>query len=247
MDLLSILGVLIALAAIIGGNLLEGGDVSALLNLPAALIVIGGTLGAIVLQNSGRVLKRSFKQIFWILLPPYVSLDEGMQKIIGWSMVARKEGLLGLESVAEKEIDGFSRKGLQLLVDGAESEVIRNVMELDLSAQEQRDLSGAKVYEAMGGYAPTLGILGAVLGLIHVMGHLEDPAMLGPGIATAFVATVYGVGLANLFYFPIANKLKGIVSDQVTYRELMIEGVVAIAEGENPKSIELKLKGFLES
>jgi chemotaxis protein MotA len=247
MDLLSIVGVLIALTAIIGGNLIEGGDVSALLNLPAALIVVGGTFGAIVLQNSGVVLKRSFRQILWVLIPPYVSFEEGIEKLIGWSMVARKEGLLGLESVADEEIDDFSRKGLQLLVDGAESEVIRNVMELDLNTQEQRDLNSAKVYEAMGGYAPTLGILGAVLGLINVMGHLEDPAMLGPGIATAFVATVYGVGLANLFYFPIANKLKGIVANQTMYREMMIEGVVAIAEGENPKSIELKLKGFLET
>lgn len=247
MDLLSIFGVLIALAAVIGGNIIEGGDVSALLNLPAALIVIGGTFGAIVLQNPGSVLKRSFKQFVWILLPPYYSFEEGMQKIIGWSMVARKEGLLGLESLADQELDTFSRKGLQLLVDGAEAEVIRNIMELDLSTQEQRDLNGAKVYEAMGGYAPTLGILGAVLGLIHVMGHLEDPAMLGPGIATAFVATIYGVGLANLFYFPIANKLKGIVADQAMYREMLIEGVAAIAEGENPKSIEMKLKGFLES
>jgi len=247
MDLLSIFGVLIALVAIIGGNLLEGGDVSALLNLPAALIVIGGTFGATVLQNSAGVMLHSFRQALWILLPPYFNLQDGMEKIIGWSMVARKEGLLGLEAIAEQEADTFSRKGLQLLVDGAEAEVIRSVMELDLSIQEERDLSGAKVYEAMGGYAPTLGILGAVLGLIHVMGHLEDPAMLGPGIATAFVATVYGVGLANLFYFPIANKLKAIVSGQATYREMLIEGVVAIAEGENPKFIELKLKGYLTS
>lgn len=247
MDLLSILGVLIALAAVIGGNIIEGGDVSALLNLPAALIVIGGTIGAIVLQNPGPVLKRSCRQFLWVVIPPYYSFEDGMQKIVGWSMLARKEGLLGLESLADQEVDPFSRKGLQLLIDGAEAEIIRNVMELDLNAKEQRDLCGAKVYEAMGGYAPTLGILGAVLGLVHVMGHLEDPSMLGPGIATAFVATIYGVGLANLFYFPVANKLKGIVADQAMYREMLIEGVAAIAEGENPKSIELKLKGFLES
>ncbi len=244
MDLLSILGIIIALVAVIGGNVIEGGDVSALLNLPAALIVIGGTIGAIVLQHSWSVLKRATRQFFWIILPPYINFNEGMQKIVNWSLVARKEGLLGLEEVADSEPDLFSRKGLQLLVDGAEAEVIRNVMELDLSAQEQRDMNGTKVYEAMGGYAPTLGILGAVLGLIHVMRHLEDPAMLGPGIATAFVATIYGVALANLFYFPIASKLKGIVNEQSLYREMLIEGIVAIAEGENPKAIELKLKGF---
>ncbi|WLQ14724.1 flagellar motor protein [Hahella aquimaris] len=246
MDLLSIVGVLIALVAIIGGNMIEGGDVSSLLNLPAALIVVGGTFGAIVLQHSGKVLKRSFKQFIWVFLPPYISFEDGIQKVISWSMVARKEGLLGLESVAEKERDPFSRKGLQLLVDGAEPESIRNIMELELNSRELRELDASKVYEAMGGYAPTLGILGAVLGLIQVMSHLEDPSMLGPGIATAFVATIYGVALANLFYFPIANKLKGIVHEQSLLREMMIEGIVGIAEGENPKAIELKLKGFLQ-
>ncbi len=246
MDILSIVGVLVAFIAIVGGNIIEGGEVSALLNLPAAMIVIGGTTGAIVLQHSYPVLKRSLIQFAWVFLPPYISFTVGIEKIINWSMIARKEGLLGLEEIAEKEPDLFSRKGLQLLVDGAEPEAIRNVLELELNSREQRDLNGSKVYEAMGGYAPTLGILGAVLGLIQVMRHLEDPSMLGPGIATAFVATIYGVALANLFYFPIANKIKGIVHEQSLYREMMIEGVVAIAEGENPKTIELKLKGFVE-
>ncbi|OZG72867.1 flagellar motor protein [Hahella sp. CCB-MM4] len=247
MDILSIVGVLIAFVAIIGGNIIEGGEVSALLNLPAAMIVVGGTIGAISLQHSAPVLKRSLIQFGWVFLPPYINFQSGIDKLINWSMVARKEGLLGLEEIAEKEPDPFSRKGLQLLVDGAEPESIRNVMELELGSREQRDLNSSKVYEAMGGYAPTLGILGAVLGLIQVMRHLEDPSMLGPGIATAFVATIYGVALANLFYFPIANKLKGIVYEQSLYREMMIEGVVAIAEGENPKAIELKLKGFIDS
>ena len=246
MDILSIVGVLIAFIAIIGGNVIEGGEVSALLNLPAAMIVIGGTTGAIILQHSYPVLKRCLTQFLWVFLPPYINFTAGIEKIINWSMIARKEGLLGLEEIADKEPDLFSRKGLQLLVDGAEPEAIRNVLELELNSREQRDLNGSKVYEAMGGYAPTLGILGAVLGLIQVMRHLEDPAMLGPGIATAFVATIYGVALANLFYFPIANKIKGIVHEQSLYREMMIEGVVAIAEGENPKTIELKLKGFVE-
>ena len=161
-------------------------------------------------------------------------------------MVARKDGLLGLESIADLEVDHFSRKGLQLLVDGAEPEAIRSIMEVDLITQEGRDLQAAKVYEGMGGYAPTIGIIGAVMGLIHVMGNLADPSQLGSGIAVAFVATIYGVGLANLLLIPIGNKLKSVVLRQSRYREMLLEGILSIAEGENPRSIELKLQGFID-
>src|SRR5690606_17329926 len=146
---------------------------------------------------------------------------------------------------AETERALLARKGLQLLVDGAEPEVIRNVLELELTAREQRDLAGAKVYDSLGGYAPTIGIIGAVLGLIHVMQHLEDPSTLGPGIATAFVATIYGVAFANLLFFPIAGKLKSLVEREAQYREMIIEGLIGVAEGENPRSIELKMQSFI--
>ncbi len=245
MDLLSIIGVILAFGAIIGGNFIEGGSIDALINLPASIIVVGGTFAAIMLQTTVKLLKHSAGMLTWVFMPPYVSLEDGIDKVVKWSMRARKEGLLGLEALASKEGEPFAKKGLQLLVDGAESDTIRSVMEVDLIAKENRDIDGAKVYESMGGYSPTIGIIGAVMGLIHVMSNLADPSTLGTGIATAFVATIYGVAFANLFLFPVANKLKSVIKLESLYRELMIEGLVSISEGENPRSIELKLKGFI--
>ncbi|MEX0605930.1 MAG: flagellar motor protein [Marinobacter sp.] len=245
MDILSLLGIILAFVAILGGNLLEGGALSSLFNGPAALIVIGGTLAATSLQTSWPVLRCAFAQVRWVFLPPYVGLEDGIGKVIDWSVKARKQGLLGLEGLAEREPERFARKGLQLLVDGAEPESIRGIMEVDLDSREQRDLDAARVFEAMGGYSPTIGIIGAVMGLIQVMTNLEDPASLGSGIATAFVATIYGVALANLLFFPIANKLRGLVRVRSRYEDMMIDGLIAIAEGENPRSIELRLRGFL--
>ena len=245
MDLLSIFGVILGFGAILGGNYLEGGHIGSLFNGPAALIVIGGTFAAILLQTPFKLLKHGLAMLKWVFLPPYVSIDDGIEKVISWSMRARKEGLLGLESIVEKETEYFAGKGLQLLVDGAEPEVIRNVLELDLLSKERHDLNSAKIYDGMGGYSPTIGIIGAVMGLIHVMSNLADPASLGSGIATAFVATIYGVAFANLIFFPVATKLKTVIQGQSVYREMLIEGLVAISEGENPRSIELKLRGFI--
>jgi len=246
MDILSLLGITLAFVAILGGNVLEGGALSSLFNAPAGLIVIGGTLAATILQTSWPILKRSFIQVRWVLVPPYVSMEGGIGKVIDWSVKARKQGLLGLEGMSENEPENFARKGLQLLVDGAEPEAIRSILEVDLDSREQRDLESARVYEAMGGYSPTIGIIGAVMGLIQVMTNLEDPESLGSGIATAFVATIYGVALANLLFFPVANKLRGIIRERTRYEDMMIDGIIAIAEGENPKSIELRLRGFLQ-
>lgn len=246
MDVLSIAGVVLAFVAILGGNYIEGGHVSALLNGPAALIVLGGTLGASLLQTPLNIFQRSLKIIRWIFQPPSIDLQAGISLVVGWSMVARKEGLLGLETMADTESDSFARKGLQLLVDGAEPEAIRSILEVDLITQENRDLSAAKVFESMGGYAPTIGIIGAVMGLIHVMGNLADPSKLGNGIAVAFVATIYGVGVANLFLIPIGSKLKAVVQRQSRYREMLLEGILSISEGENPRSIELKLQSFMD-
>ena len=246
MDVLSLIGVILAFVAILGGNYLEGGHVGALLNGPAALIVIGGTLGAAFLQAPLNVLKRSGVVVRWIIIPPAIDLAGGIARVVGWSMTARKEGLLGLEPLADIEPDNYARKGLQLLVDGAEPEAIRSILEVDLYTQEGRDIQAAKVFESMGGYAPTIGIIGAVMGLIHVMGNLADPSKLGSGIAVAFVATIYGVGFANLLLLPIANKIKAIAMRQSRYREMLLEGILSIAEGENPRSIELKLQGFMD-
>ncbi len=247
MDVLSLLGIILAFAALLGGNLLEGGTLASLFNAPAGLIVVGGTLAATMLQTSGGLLRRAFVQARWVFVPPYIGLEDGIGKVMDWSVKARKQGLLGLEGAAEKEPEPFARKGLQLLVDGAETETIRSVLEVDLDSREQRDLEAAQVFEAMGGYSPTIGIIGAVMGLIQVMTNLTDPATLGSGIATAFVATIYGVALANLLFFPIANKMREIVRRRSRYEDMMIDGIAAIAEGENPRSIELRLRGFVQS
>ena len=246
MDALSLVGVILAFVAIIGGNYLEGGHAGALLNGPAALIVIGGTLGAVFIQAPMQVFKRALTILRWIVFPPRIDLVGGINSVVGWSMTARKEGLLGLESVADSEADPYARKGLQLLVDGTEPEAIRSILEVDLYTQEARDIQAAKVFESMGGYAPTIGIIGAVMGLIHVMGNLADPSQLGSGIAVAFVATIYGVAFANLLLLPVGNKLKAIVMRQSRQREMLLEGILSIAEGENPRAIELKLQGFMD-
>jgi chemotaxis protein MotA len=245
-DWLSLVGFLLGVFAVVGGNLLEGGNLAFLVNGPAIIIVFGGTLGAVMLQTPPQLFVNALKTLHWVGKPPRIDMQQRIQKIVQWSILARKEGLLGLENEIDHEPDSFVRKGLQLLVDGNETEIIRDCLELEMNAKEQQDLNAAKVFEAMGGYAPTLGILGAVLGLIQVMQNLTDPARLGQGIAIAFVATIYGVGLANLVFLPIAGKLKAHIRKMALLKELTIEGIVAIAEGENPRNIELKLSGFLE-
>jgi chemotaxis protein MotA len=247
MDLLSLIGVIIGFAAIIGGNYLEGGHMSALVNLPAGIIVIGGTVGAALLQTPMLNVKRALAMLPWVWSPPKLSFKQGVKKLVGWAQTARKEGLLGLEVLAESETDRFARKGLQLLVDGNEPESIRNVLEMESYLIEQRDIDSARFFESMGGYAPTIGIVGAVMGLIHVMGNLADPSKLGPGIAVAFVATIYGVASANLIFLPIANKLKACVKREANYREMVVEGIISIADGENPRAIDLKLNGYVRN
>jgi len=244
-DILTILGLIIGVSAILLGQQLEGGKLSTLINGPAALIVIGGTLGAVMLQSPMMVFIRAIKMSWWTISTPQFDSEAVIQKIINWSNIARREGLLGLENLEDAEKDPFSKKGLQLLIDGSEPESIRNIMEVDIHTRESFDIQAARVYESMGGYSPTIGIIGAVLGLIQVMGNLSDPSKLGGGIAVAFVATIYGVALANLVFLPIANKLKSIVLTDAHYSEMIVEGLVSIAEGENPRNIETKLLGFL--
>ncbi len=245
MDVLSIVGLVVGIGAIIFGQFLEGGHLDSLANGPAVVIVFGGTLGAIMLQSPVPVFVRALKIVVWVVRPPVYLATETIDKIVSWSHVARREGLLGLEGMSEQEQDTFARKALQLLVDGNEPETIRSTMEAEMYATEDRDVAAAKVYEGMGGYSPTIGIIGAVVGLIHVMGNLADPSKLGSGIAAAFVATIYGVGLANLVFLPIASKLKSYIARQTQYRQMVVEGIIAIAEGENPMNIELRLRGYM--
>ena len=246
MDILTLTGILLALFAILGGNVLEGGHISSLIQLTAFVIVAGGTLGAVMVQTPIRTFVRAMKISIWVIFPVKLQPEEAAEKIVNWSNIARREGLLGLEAIAEEEPDEFARKGLQLLVDGSEPEVIRSILEVEIDSKEHQDTQAAKVFDGLGGYSPTIGIIGAVMGLIHVMNNLADPSKLGGGIATAFVATIYGVGFANLFFLPMANKLKSQVHAQSQFREMIVEGVISIAEGENPRNIETKLQGYYQ-
>ncbi len=246
LDFMAVLGVVIGFAAILGGNYLEGGSARALLNTPAGIIVLGGTLGAVILQTPAAVLKRSITLLGWMLMPPEAQPRLVIKRIVGWAKRSRKSGLLGLEDEVSVAPDDFSRKGLMLLIDGSDPSTIRQTLELDSNLQLDQDLAAANVFRAMGGYAPTIGIIGAVLGLIQVMGNLDDPAALGAGIATAFVATIYGVGLANLLLLPIADRLRHIALNLEQHHALVIDGLLAVAEGEHPRIVETRLSGYAQ-
>ncbi|MHB1293014.1 MAG: flagellar motor protein [Sulfuricella sp.] len=245
MDLVSIFGILLAFTAIIGGQVLEGGNINSLLQLTAFVIVLGGTMGAIMLQSSAKIFFEAMRLAKWIIWPPKAVPQLLIEQVLNWSSLARKGGLLALEPQLDELQDAFTKKGLQMLVDGGEPEKIRAALEVEISTYEKHHLDASKVWQAAGGYAPTIGILGAVLGLIHVMENLSDPAKLGGGIAVAFVATVYGVGSANLFFLPMSGKLRYLIEQEVVMREMLIEGLVSIANGENPRAIESKLQGYI--
>ena len=245
MDFSSLIGLALALAGIVGGQLLEGGYVGSLLQSAAFLIVLGGTVGAVMVQSTGQVFVRGVRMAKWVVLPPDIAPQRTIADILRWSHAARKDGLLALEQQAALTADPFTRKGLQLLADGVDPEKLREAMEVEIISFEEYHRQAARIWEAAGGYAPTIGILGAVLGLIHVMENLSDPARLGSGIAVAFVATIYGVGLANLVFLPVAHKLKSLIAQQVLVREMLVDGLVSIANGENPRMIENRLQGYV--
>ena len=245
MDKISVAGLLLGLVAIVGGQILEGGHVGSLVQPTALLIVGGGTLGAIMLQHSFAVFLRGIAMARWVWVPPVADHKTIIVQVGQWSQVSRREGLLALENFIGRLKDPFTRRALQMLVDGADPERLRGVLEVEIDSYEEELRQGAKLWEAAGGYSPTIGILGAVMGLIHVMENLTDPSKLGAGIAVAFVATIYGVGLANLVYLPIAGKLKYHISRLVALRLMLVDGLVGIAVGDNPRIIEGRLKGYL--
>ncbi|HET6396185.1 MAG TPA: flagellar motor protein [Pseudoxanthomonas sp.] len=245
MDILSLVGLLLALVSLVGGSILKGAGLGSLWSSAAFVIVILGTVAAIFVHTPPAVFKRALAILGWVMRPPVSDREALMAQILEWSNVARRQGLLGLEPQVDEQSDPFLRKGLQMLVDGVEPEQIRHMLEIDLGTQEHQELAAAKVFEGMGVYAPTLGIIGAVFGLIAVMKNLADPSKLGHGIAAAFTATIYGIASANLFFLPISAKLKSVIARRTGEREMIIEGLIAIAQGENPRNIESKLAGFL--
>lgn len=246
MDFLTVAGLFLGLAGIVGGLLMEGGKIASLLQLPAFLIVIGGSFGAALVQSQMQTFMRALSMLRWMIVPPVVDLSNRIEQLVGWSNIARRESVLGLESLIEQQSDGYVRNALQMLVDGTDPEIMRHTLEIEIVTKEGLQTEGAKLFESVGGYAPTIGIIGAVIGLIRVMENLTQPEKLGEGIATAFVATIYGLVLANLIMIPMSGKLKSIINQQTLEKELVLEGVLAIANGENPHNVEMKLQGFLE-
>ncbi|MGB0468047.1 MAG: flagellar motor protein [Pontibacterium sp.] len=245
MDPMTILGIFAALGAVIGGHYLDGGLLNQLVNLPAALIVFGGTVAAAAVQTPKNEFMRAIKLLGWAFGGRRYDYNEGIQQVVSWCALVRSHGLLALEKPLDQQTDVFVKNGLQMLIDGHNGEEIRSSMSTEMITIEQTDLRAARVIESMGGYAPTLGIIGAVLGLIQVMSHLKSPDDLGAGIALAFVATVYGVGIANLLLIPLANKIKGLVLSRYNYQEMMLEGLSAIAQGQSPRVIQQRLQGFV--
>ncbi len=247
MDKISILGLVIGVAAIVGGLVLEGGHIGSLSQPAALLIVLGGTMGAVMLQSPYAVFRRGLRMAKWVWSPPVIDYQQQIRQISNWSQLSRREGLLALENVMNQLRDDFPRKGLQLLVDGVDPERLREILEVDIDIHEQELKMSARIWESAGGYSPTIGILGAVLGLIHVMENLSEPSKLGAGIAVAFVATIYGVGLANLLFLPMSNKLKSHIYRITRQREMIVDGLVGIANGDNPRIIESRLQGYIAS
>jgi chemotaxis protein MotA len=241
----TIIGIVLAAGAILLGLFLEGGQIGQILQPTAALIVFGGTLGAILVQFPLKVVITAFLSLATVLFEPKDDPRQIIQEIVTIAHKARREGIVSLDNDLDKIQNPFLRKTLMLAVDGTEPGELRKMMELDLEKQGEHEDNIPRVFESAGGFSPTIGIIGAILGLIQVMQHLDNIDEVGRGIAVAFVATVYGVGAANLVLLPSAGKLKIRIREEQVIREMVLEGVVSILEGMNPRMIETKLFSFL--
>jgi chemotaxis protein MotA len=243
-DVSTLFGIAIALAGIIGGLLLEKGQIQDIVQGTAAMIVLGGTFGAVLVTNPLPVVMRAFRALRGVFFEESNSTADTIDALIQYAGKARKNGIVSLETEAAAISDPFLRKALGLAVDGTDLQELRKMMEIDIALAEQTAEAEAKVWEAAGGYAPTIGIIGAVMGLIQVMKHLEDIKSVGHGIAVAFVATVYGVGSANILFLPIANKLRSRERGATLRKDMILDGVIGIVEGLNPTLIRLKLDAY---
>ncbi|MGN0018796.1 MAG: flagellar motor protein [Candidatus Gastranaerophilaceae bacterium] len=245
MDIFAVIGLFLGITFILLGQAMEGGNLQQLLQITAAFIVFGGTAGAVMMSYPPAVLKKALVLIKDVFMPPQVDLKALVSEIGKYAQRARKEGLIVLEKVAREASDPILKLGLEAVADGADPTLVQGMMENQISQQQLEVANAAKVYEAAGGYSPTLGIIGAVLGLIQVMQNLSDPASLGAGIAVAFVATIYGLFAANLVLIPLGTRIKMIYEKIFLAKEMMVEGVLAIQAGESPALIERKLQAFI--
>src|SRR5215467_1164649 len=246
MDLGTLLGIVVALAGILVGQAIEGGSVFQILQPTAAMIVFGGTLGAVMISFPMSVMKQAAADLLHVFKEDNVQPNEIIDEIVRFTNKARREGIISLEKDAATVKDDFFRKSIMMAVDGSEPKELRQSMEVELQYMEERGEYSPKVYEAAGGYSPTIGIIGAVLGLIQVMQHLDNIDEVGRGIAVAFVATIYGVAAANILFLPAAGKLRFKHRKKMIVKEMMLEGTLGILEGQNPRLIEVKLTSFLD-
>jgi len=238
-------GLIIALAGILGGLTIEGGSISQILQPTAAMIVLGGTLGAVLVSYPLPLVMASFKRLSHVFFEQSRNLENVIHEIATYATKARKFGIISLDADLSAVDDPFLKKSLMLAIDGTEPKELRKMMELEMENQAEHEEKLPQVFESAGGYSPTIGIIGAVLGLIQVMQHLDNIAEVGRGIAVAFVATIYGVGLANIFLIPTGGKLRIRIRQEQVAREMMLEGVISILEGLNPRMVEAKLRSFL--
>lgn len=245
MDIATGGGIVLALGSLLLGFVLDGGSLIALVQVNAAILILGGTLGATMTSVSLKQFLRLGVYLKVALLGKVESPLAMIDQLVELASVARREGILALEDQIETFSDPFLKSAVQLVVDGVDPELVKNMLETELMFIEERHESGAGIFETAGGYAPTMGIIGTVMGLVHVLGNLKDVSSLGPQIATAFTATLYGVASANIFWLPIGNKLKKRNKEEMLLREVMIEGVLSIQAGENPKILGQKLRAFL--
>jgi chemotaxis protein MotA len=243
-DISTLVGIALAFSAILGGLILERGRVQDVAQITAALIVFGGTFGAVLVSFPLHLIVRAIKRLRWVFVEPPAGLEESIEEIVRLATLARRKGILSLEDELDKISDPYLRRAITLSVDGLELTELRKVMEFSDNAEESRAIEESRVLESAGGFAPTIGIIGAVLGLIQVMKNLADIEEVGHGIAVAFVATVYGVGLSNLFLLPVAQKIKSRAQAETKRRMLIAEGIVGIVEGLNPKLLRSKLEAF---
>jgi chemotaxis protein MotA len=238
-------GLLLAVGGIVLGLLLEGGNLGQVLQPTAAMIVFGGTLGAVLIQYPLPVVVNAFRRLAHIFLEPGENARATVELLVKYANQARREGIISLDKELANIHEPFLRRALTLAVDGTEPQELRKIMELELDNQAEQEEKIPQLFESAGGFSPTIGIIGAVLGLIQVMQHLDKIDEVGRGIAVAFVATIYGVGAANLFFLPSSGKLKIRIRDEQVIREMTLEGVISILEGMNPRMLESKLLGFL--
>ncbi len=246
-DFATLAGIILGVGSVLCGLIFEGGALRDIAQPSAGLMVLGGTLGAVLFSSPLAIFWSAVRKLPTLFFNRPVLLDVAAGTIADLAVKVRKSGIATLEQDAEETPDLFLKKALNLLADGTPAEEIRQMMEIEINVEEMKGEAEAKVFESAGGFAPTVGIIGAVLGLIQVMKHLENMDEVGRGIAVSFVATVYGVALANLFLLPAANKLKALTASLVQLHELTLEGVISIAEGLNPTMVRIKLGAYAPS